>query len=194
MKMRVESLSGEFYQLDFEMAFATQEEVFQTIEPVLHSTFETFGDGAAISPYPFDTLYHDAMLHYGSDKPDLRNPLRIEDLTSFFDKGPFPLFRDAIANQKAVVRCLKASVQGKSRKFFDDLTAAMMSEGAKGLAYVVHQDADPLSFKGPLAKFLKLKRPIFKHHAKLPGRCLFFTAPEAEATKLRRLRTILKRS
>ncbi len=136
---------GEFYQLDFEMAFATQEDVLNVCEEVIYDTFKTFSD-KKISPAPFRRItYADAMMKYGSDKPDLRNPLEIIDLTEFFSKVDFPLFK------RKPVRGIVAPCQGQSKKFFENSLAFAMSIGMKGLGYLTLNEGE---FKGPIAKFL----------------------------------------
>ena len=136
---------GEFYQLDFEMAFATQEDVFEVAETVIYNTFNKFTDKKVSKP-PFRRItFADAMLKYGSDKPDLRNPLIIEDLTEFFSKVEFPLFKGK------PVRGIVADCSGKSKKFFEDSLKFAMSIGMKGLGYLTLNDGE---YKGPIAKFL----------------------------------------
>ncbi len=136
---------GEFYQLDFEMAFATQEDVFAVAETVLYNTFKKFTDKEVSKP-PFRRItFADAMLHYGSDKPDLRNPLLIQDLTDFFAGVEFPLFKGK------PVRGIVAPCQGQSRKFFEDSLQYAMSIGMKGLGYLTYTDG---MYKGPIEKFL----------------------------------------
>ncbi len=136
---------GEFYQLDFEMAFATQDDVFAVAETVLYNTFTKFTDKQVSKP-PFRRItFADAMLHYGSDKPDLRNPLLIQDLTDFFAGVEFPLFKGK------PVRGIVAPCQGQSRKFFEDSLQYAMSIGMKGLGYLTYTDG---MYKGPIEKFL----------------------------------------
>ena len=136
---------GEFYQLDFEMAFATQEDVLNVCEEVIYDTFKTFSD-KKISPAPFKRItYADAMMKYGSDKPDLRNPLEIIDLTEFFSKVDFPLFK------RKPVRGIVADCSGQSKKFFENSLSFAMSIGMKGLGYLTLSGSE---FKGPIAKFL----------------------------------------
>lgn len=149
---RADRSPGEFYQLDFEMAFATQEDVFNTIEPVLHGIFTEFGNGKHVSPYPFKRIpYYDAMLHYGSDKPDLRNPLIIEDVTDIFKNSTFTAFVEAI-NNGAVVRGLAVKeASSQPRSFFDKLNDWAKDEGMPGLGYINFSGDNA---KGPIAKFL----------------------------------------
>ncbi len=136
---------GEFYQLDFEMAFASQEDVFEVAETVIYNTFSKFSDKPVSKP-PFKRItFADSMLKYGSDKPDLRNPLIIQDLTEFFSKVEFPLFKGK------PVRGIVANCQGKSKKFFEDSLKFAMSIGMKGLGYLTYTDG---TYKGPIEKFL----------------------------------------
>ena len=136
---------GEFYQLDFEMAFATQEDVLEVCEDVIYDVFKTYSD-KKISPKPFQRItYKDAMMQFGTDKPDLRNPLRIINLTDFFAGVDFPLFKGK------PVRGIVANCQGQSRKFFEDSLKFATSIGMKGLGYLTLTDGE---FKGPIAKFL----------------------------------------
>ena len=136
---------GEFYQLDFEMAFATQEDVFEVAEKVVYNTFKEFTDKRVSEP-PFTRItFADAMLKYGSDKPDLRNPLVIEDLTDFFSGVDFPLFKGK------PVRGIVADCSGRSKKFFEDSLKFAMSIGMKGLGYLTLTEGE---YKGPIAKFL----------------------------------------
>ncbi|MEG3028768.1 MAG: aspartate--tRNA ligase [Oscillospiraceae bacterium] len=136
---------GEFYQLDFEMAFATQEDIFQIGETVLYNTFKAFTN-KKVSPAPFRRIsFADSMLHYGTDKPDLRNPLVINDLTDFFATANFPLFKGK------AVRGIVANCSGQSRKFFDGAESAAIALGMKGLGYLTYTEG---TFKGPIAKFL----------------------------------------
>ncbi|UZK69986.1 aspartate--tRNA ligase [Sphingomonas sp. S1-29] len=151
---RADRSPGEFYQLDFEMSFVTQEDVFQAIEPVLHGVFEEFADwqgrGRQVSPLPFARIpYRESMLKYGSDKPDLRNPIVITDVTDHFRGSGFGLF-DRIVEGGGVVRAIPApNTAGKSRKFFDDLNDWARSEGHAGLGYITQKGGE---FGGPIAK------------------------------------------
>ena len=143
--------SLEFYQLDFEMSFVTQEDVFQTLEPVLAGVFEEFADGKTVTKSgEFPRIpYAEAMLKYGSDKPDLRNPLIISDVTSHFEKSGFGLF-EKIVGGGGVVRVIPApKTNEKSRKFFDDMNNWARGEGFAGLGYVTRKGGE---FGGPIAK------------------------------------------
>ena len=144
---RADRSPGEFYQLDFEMAFATQEEVLDVCEDLIYDTFKAFTD-KKVTPKPFRRItYADAMMTYGSDKPDLRNPLLICDLTAFFSGVDFPAFKGK------PVRGILADSTGKSKKFFEDsLKFATSNEvGLGGLGYITLKDG---VFAGPIAKFL----------------------------------------
>jgi len=146
---RADRSPGEFYQLDFEMSFVTQDDVFAAIEPVLH-VFEEFANGRTVSPTPFPRIpFRESMLKYGSDKPDLRNPLLITDVTSHFVKSGFGLF-ERIVGEGGVVRAIPApKTAEKSRKFFDDMNEWARSEGHAGLGYVTRKGGE---FGGPIAK------------------------------------------
>ena len=150
---RADRSPGEFYQLDMEMAFATQEDVFSTIEPVLSEVFKEFSDWDITSnPFPRIT-YKDAMLKYGTDKPDLRNPLIICDVTeAFLHEGvTFNAFKEQI-NKGAVVRAISAfNVSDKPRSFFDKLNSWAQGESQPGLGYILLSDGEA---KGPIGKFL----------------------------------------
>ena len=158
---------GEFYQLDFEMAFSTQEEVMSVCEEVVYDVFKTFSD-KKISEKPFRKItYKEAMTKYGTDKPDLRNPLSIIDLTEFFSKVEFPLFKGKL------VRGIVANCSGKSKKFFEESLQFAMSIGMKGLGYLtLNGDA----FKGPIDKFLtdEQRQEIKEISGIKEGETLFF--------------------
>ena len=139
---------GEFYQLDFEMAFATQDEVLAVCEKVISETFREFKPDAVISDAPFERItYRDAMMKYGSDKPDLRNPLTIIDLTDFFANVDYPIFKGK------PVRGIVADCAGGSKKFFEDSLKFATSIGMKGLGYLTAVEGQA-NFKGPIDKFL----------------------------------------
>ena len=166
---RADRSPGEFYQLDFEMAFATQEDVLKVCEEVIYETFKEFSD-KKISPPPFRRItYAESMMKYGSDKPDLRNPLIICDLTDFFADVDFPIFKGK------PVRGIVADCSGKSRKFFEDsLKYATSAEvGLGGLGYLTLNDG---VFEGPIAKFLndEKKAEITELTGVKEGETLFF--------------------
>ncbi|HLU91085.1 MAG TPA: aspartate--tRNA ligase, partial [Pedomonas sp.] len=147
---RADRSPGEFYQLDFEMSFVTQEDVFAAIEPVLHGVFEEFAEGRKVSPYPFKRIpYKEAMLKYGSDKPDLRNPLIIQDVTEVFRGSGFGIFARSIESG-AVVRAIPAPEAGlRPRSFFDGTNDWARQEGYAGLGYINFKDGVA---GGPIAK------------------------------------------
>jgi aspartyl-tRNA synthetase len=148
---RADRSPGEFYQLDFEMSFVTQEDVFRTIEPVLAGVFEEFADGKKVSAAgTFPRIpYKEAMLRYGSDKPDLRNPVEIKDVSEHFRGSGFGLFA-RIVEGGGVVRAIPApGTADKSRKFFDEMNDWARSEGHAGLGYVTRKAGEP---GGPIAK------------------------------------------
>jgi len=150
---RADRSPGEFYQLDMEMSFATQEDVFNVIEPLMYGLFKEFSDWD-ITSTPFPRIsYKDAILKYGTDKPDLRNPLEICDVTeSFLMKGvTFNAFLGQI-KKGAVVRAIVApAVSEKPRSFFDKLNSWAQNEGQPGLGYIIFSNNEA---KGPIAKFL----------------------------------------
>jgi aspartyl-tRNA synthetase len=148
---RADRSPGEFYQLDFEMSFVTQDDVFAAIEPVLSGVFEEFAKGRTVTPageYP-RIPYKEALLKYGTDKPDLRNPLRITDVSEEFEGSGFGLFA-GIVGKGGVVRAVPAPATAeKSRKFFDDMNEWARSEGFAGLGYATRKAGE---WGGPIAK------------------------------------------
>ncbi len=149
---RADRSPGEFYQLDLEMSFVTQEDVWAAIEPVMHGVFAEFRPDSKVTPPPFPRIpYDEALARYGSDKPDLRNPLVIEDVTEVFRGGGFAVFAGAI-EKGAIVRGLRApGAAAQPRSFFDKLNQWARDEGAPGLGYVVLAEG---AARGPIAKFL----------------------------------------
>ena len=153
---RADRSPGEFYQLDFEMSFVTQDDVFAAIEPVLSGLFEEFAEGRQVTRPPFPRIpYAEAMLKYGSDKPDLRNPIEICDVTEAFRGSGFGIFARAVEGG-AVVRAVPAPGAGaRPRSFFDKLNDWARAEGAAGLGYIIFEDG---AGKGPIAKNLEPER------------------------------------
>jgi aspartyl-tRNA synthetase len=153
---RADRSPGEFYQLDFEMSFVTQEDVFAAIEPVLGGLFQEFGGDSPVTPPPFPRIpYDEAMLVYGTDKPDLRNPLRIADATEAFRDSGFGIFAKLIG-QGAVVRAIPGpGAASRPRRFFDKLNDWAREEGRGGLAYITFRDGQAT---GPIAKLLDAER------------------------------------
>jgi len=148
---RADRSPGEFYQLDMEMSYVTQEDVFNAIEPVLHGVFEDFADFSgtkrSVTPYPFPRIpYDESMLKYGNDKPDLRNPLEIVDVTEIFarDDVEFRAFKGVI-DAGGVVRAIRApKVSDRPRSFFDKLNDWARGEGAPGLGYILYEEKNGL--------------------------------------------------
>tara|TARA_Y100001934_G_scaffold276672_1_gene373740 strand:- start:8162 stop:9904 length:1743 start_codon:yes stop_codon:yes gene_type:complete len=149
---RADRSPGEFYQLDVEMSFVEQDDVFDAIEPVMFAVFDEFTDWD-VTPQPFPRIpFAEAMLKYGTDKPDLRNPLEIRDCTEAFAGGGFGIFDRAI-KKGAVVRAIPApGAAGQPRSFFDKLNDWAREEGWPGLGYIVFEDGGG---KGPIANNLE---------------------------------------
>lgn len=151
---RADRSPGEFYQLDLEMAYCTQDDVFEVVENVLHDVFTQFKGEKEVCAKPFRRIpFAESMLKYGSDKPDLRNPLIISDVTEAFRGSNFGLFANLIEKKGAVVRAIPATgAAAKPRSFFDKLNDWAREEGAGGLGYIVFNDDG--TTKGPIAKNL----------------------------------------
>lgn len=168
---------GEFYQLDFEMAFAEQEDVLKVAETILYEAFKKFSD-KRVSPAPFKRIsYKEAMLKYGTDKPDLRNPLTICDLTEFFSHVEFKAFKNK------PVRGIVADCSGCSRSFFENSLKFALSIGMKGLGYITLNDG---KFKGPIEKFLspEQKKEIIELSGMKEGETLFFISDKPKTVDL----------
>lgn len=153
---RADRSPGEFYQLDMEMSFATQDDVFGVIEPVMYGIFTEFSK-KKVTPAPFPRIsYAESMLKYGNDKPDLRNPLVIADVGEIFKGSDFSIFAKAVEEGK-VVRAIPApKVAEQPRSFFDKKIAFAQEMGAPGLGYIVFEKDG--NAKGPIAKFLNPER------------------------------------
>ena len=183
---RADRSPGEFYQLDVEMAFVTQEDVFAAIEPVMFGTFDRHKPGGwTVSPPPFPRFtYAEALLRFGTDKPDLRNPIEIRDATEIFRGSDFKVFAVAI-EQGAVVRAVPApGAVGRPRSFFDGMVAFAQGLGAPGLGWIALEEGQA---RGPLAKFLEPERLArLRGTAGLAtGDAVFFVCDEPRAaTKL----------
>ncbi len=177
---RADRSPGEFYQLDFEMSFVTQEDVFAVLEPVMAGVFEEFGAGRAVTKPPFPRIpYEQAMLDYGSDKPDLRNPLRIADVTKQYAGSGFGLFA-RIAASGGIVRAIPAPGAGsRPRGFFDKLNEWAREQGAGGLGYIIFEEDGG---RGPIAKNLEAERieGIRAACGLLPGDAVFFAAGQRD--------------
>jgi len=180
---RADRSPGEHYQLDFEMSFVTQEDVFAAIGPVLHGVFEEFGGGRPVAAPPFPRItYKDALLKYGTDKPDLRNPLVIIDVSDVFRGSEFAVFAGALASG-AVVRAIPAPSAGsRPRSFFDKLDEWAREQGAPGLGYVVFTESGG---RGPIARYLDDARILqLREAAGLgDGDALFFVCDKRDAAE-----------
>ena len=180
---RADRSPGEFYQLDFEMSYVTQEDVFATIEPVIAGVFEEFAEGRAVSPAPFPRVPYDtAMLEYGSDKPDLRNPLRIADVTAHYAGSGFGLFA-RIAASGGIVRAVPApGAATQPRSFFDKLNEWARAEGQGGLGYIVYETDGA---KGPIARNLEPERAeaIRAACGLRPGDAVFFVGGKRDVAE-----------
>ncbi len=179
---RADRLPGEFYQLDLEMSFVTQEEVWETMEPVIGGIFEKFADGRTVTPIgEFPRIpYSESMLKYGNDKPDLRNPLIITDVSEHFTTSGFGLF-EKIVGSGGVVRAIPApKTAEKSRKFFDEMNEWARAEGYAGLGYVTRKGGE---FGGPIAKNHGTEgmEAIYAALGLRPDDGLFFAAGKVEA-------------
>lgn len=187
---RADRSPGEFYQLDIEMSFVTQEDVFAAVEPVLRGVFEEFGGGKPVSQEFPKIPYRQAMLKFGTDKPDLRNPLIIADVTQEFAREDvsFKAFKNVI-KVGGVVRAVPApGAASQPRSFFDKLNDWAKDEGAPGLGYIIFEsEGGTLSGKGPIAKFIdpEVQRKIAKRAGLKSGDAVFFACDQEEkAAKL----------
>jgi aspartyl-tRNA synthetase len=145
--------SLEFYQLDVEMSFVTQEDVFAAIEPVMYGVFEEFGNGKPVTPYPFPRIpYREAIAKYGSDKPDLRNPIQMRDVSEHFRGGGFGLFARILEDAKNAVWAIPGPTGG-SRAFCDRMNSWAQGESQPGLGYIFWSE-DQGGWGGPIAKNL----------------------------------------
>ena len=172
---RADRSPGEFYQLDFEMSFATQEDVFRAGEEILSATFEKFApEGYAVTQAPYPVIsYKQAMLEFGTDKPDLRNPLRIVDVTEFFQTCTFKPFIGR------TVRAIKVHAE-MSKGFHEKLLAFATSLGMGGLGYL--EVAEDFSYKGPIDKFIpqEKKKELLELAGLAAGDTIFFIADKEE--------------
>jgi aspartyl-tRNA synthetase len=183
---RADRSPGEFYQLDLEMSFVTQDDVFAVVEQLFAGLFPEFEPTWAMTPTPFPRLpYEEAMRKYGTDKPDLRIPLEIRDVTSAFADGGFKAFADRTVRALPVPGC-----GDRPRSFFDQTEAAAKAEGAAGLAWLVLQPDG--TFKGPIAKFLSTDQAaLLKERCALqPGHALFLLADDNKARLCKVLATL----
>jgi aspartyl-tRNA synthetase len=169
---RADRSPGEFYQLDLEMAFVTQEDVFSAVEDLLFDIFTEFTNWKVSKPF-IRIPHKEAMLRYGSDKPDLRNPLIIHDITEVFSNTDFKAFKN---NRVRAISVLNCGTQPRS--FFDDMVDFAVEAGAKGLAWLkINED---MSFTGPIAKFISesSKDELINITGSKPGDAIFFIADQ----------------
>jgi aspartyl-tRNA synthetase len=153
---RADRAPGEFYQLDLEMSFVTQEDVFAAVEPVLHGIFEEFGDGSRVTAAPFPRIaYRDAIQRYGTDKPDLRNPIEMRDVTARFSGSGFKIFANMIEADPEIRVWAIPAPKGGSRAFCDQMNSWAQSEGQPGLAYIFFRGGEGA---GPVARNLGPER------------------------------------
>jgi aspartyl-tRNA synthetase len=182
---RADRSPGEFYQLDMEMAFVTQEDVFAVIEPVLTGVFEEFSPQSTITNGPYPKIaYQDAMLRYGSDKPDLRNPLIIHDVSDIFDGSNFSIFASAITKGAVVRGVFVPDCHLQPRSFFEKLNNWAQENAMKGLGYITFSQGQA---KGPIAKFLNEEQLATLHRrvdAKGDGSMFFVCDVPSTAAKL----------
>jgi aspartyl-tRNA synthetase len=150
---RADRSPGEFYQLDMEMSFVTQEDVFQAIEPVMRGVFEEFGKGRPVTPEFPRIAYRDAMLKYGTDKPDLRNPIEMQIVSEHFKGSGFQIFAGMLEKPGNEIRAIPAP-KGGSRKFCDRMNSFAQKEGLPGMGYIFWREAaeGEMEAAGPLAK------------------------------------------
>ena len=158
---RADRSPGEHYQLDLEMSFVEQEDIFKIVEPIFYNLFTKFGKDKKINKFPFPRIkYHDALEKYGTDKPDLRNPIEIINVTKIFksDEVKLKIFKE-IMEKKGVVKAIPVkNTLSKPRSFFDNLNNWAISEGASGLAYInFEKKNNKITGKGPIAKFFSEK-------------------------------------
>jgi aspartyl-tRNA synthetase len=175
---RADRSPGEFYQLDFEMSFVTQDDVFAAIEPVLAGVFDEFGRGRKVTKPPFPRItFDDAMLKYGSDKPDLRNPILIADVGEAFRGSEFGIFAKAVGKGQVVRGIPAPGAAGRPRSWFYKLNEWAREQGAPGLGYIVFEGGEA---RGPIAKFLDAPRleALKQATGAKDGDAVFFAAGE----------------
>ena len=181
---RADRSPGEFYQLDFEMSFVTQEDVFAAIEPVLHGVFEEFRNGKRVTGYPFPRIpYAEAIAKYGSDKPDLRNPLVMQDVSEAFRGSGFKVFAGMLEDPKNAVWAIPAP-SGGSRAFCDRMNKWAINEGQKGMGYIFWREENgAVEAAGPVAKNIGPERTeqIRAQFGLKAGDAVFFAAGDPSA-------------
>ena len=179
---RADRSPGEFYQLDIEMSFVTQDEIFATVEPIIHDLFVEFAPQSTVSPAPFQQIpYKESMVKYGTDKPDLRNPLIIEEVSDIFAGSSFALFANQVANG-GFVRAIKTpGTASKPRSWFDKMNGFAVESGMGGLGYYTLAEEGA---KGPIAKNLDADRlaRLTAQTGAQKGDSVFFICGKGEAT------------
>ncbi|MFN3868740.1 MAG: aspartate--tRNA ligase, partial [Hyphomicrobiaceae bacterium] len=175
---RADRLPGEFYQLDVEMSFVEQEDIFQTMEPILTGMFEAFAEGKPVTKGWPRIPYDEAIAKYGSDKPDLRNPIEMQDVTEHFRDSGFKVFAQMIAKDPAVRVWAIPAPTGGSRAFCDRMNSWAQGEGQPGLGYIFWRDDEGAAGAGPIAKNIGPERAeaIQKQLGLKTGDAAFFTA------------------
>ena len=171
---RADRSPGEFYQLDFEMAFVEQGDIFKTIEPVLYNLFKKFSPGKVISEPPFKIIpFSEAIEMFGTDKPDLRNPLIIKDVSNCFLNSGFKIFEENILKNYVIKAIVVGNSSNKPRSWFDKMNNWAREHGQKGLGYIIYEDNEA---KGPIANNLKTESlEQLKHKCELKnGDSIFF--------------------
>jgi aspartyl-tRNA synthetase len=179
---RADRSPGEFYQLDVEMSFVTQDDVFAAIEPVMHGLFEEFAEGKRVTPAPFPRIaFRDAVRKYGSDKPDLRNPIEMDDVSEAFRGSGFKVFAGILEQPKTAIWAIPAP-GGGSRAFCDRMNDWARGEGQPGLAYIFWREGED-GGAGPVAKNIGLERAeaIRSQLGLKVGDAVFFVAGEPSA-------------
>lgn len=182
---RADRSPGEFYQLDLEMSYVTQEDVFEAVETVLEGVFNEFANGRTVSEAPFVRIsYDESMEKYGTDKPDLRNPLEIRPAEEVFIGSDFSIFAKAIESGSLVRAIAVDNAAEQPRSFFDKMNDYVRENGGAGLGYIIFQDGEA---RGPIAKFLdagRLNRLKEITNVKDGGAVFFICAPKEEAWRL----------
>jgi aspartyl-tRNA synthetase len=171
---RADRSPGEFYQLDVELSFVSRDDIFAAIEPVLYGVFREFSD-FDVTPPPFPRIrYADAMAQYGTDKPDLRNPLRLLDVTTVMSRSQFKTFSEAAERDAAILALVAPGAASRPRRFFDEASQKAEGAGARGLAYLLLTDPP----RGPLAKYVDepLLRELQAATGAAPGDAVFFVS------------------
>ena len=150
---RADRSPGEFYQLDFEMAFVEQSDIFKTIEPILFDLFNKFSSNMEVSKVPFEIIpYAKAISEFGTDKPDLRNPLRVVDISDCFENSGFKIFEENLKKSQVVKGIVVKNSSDRPRSWFDKMNNWAREQGQKGLGYIIYEND---SAKGPIANNLK---------------------------------------